>query len=762
MDGRRFVLPKMSRGMMIEAAKACAQAAPACLLSLADVMGMPSGLHAAYVASLAALGRPIRWPVAGAAAAVLLRLVSGLDARWENLLTLLLLLPAPRLLRGRNNPALLLVTGLSLLPVAVRGWLAPTALPTLMALCSVAFSVLLAPVICRGLKAMSARDDAGGLRPLESVEDRIGVASLALLMMGGGAQLEIAGMNAGVAMASMGVLLLAMHMGAGAGCAAGVIAGMALGMMGLPVLLPVALAAGGFLAGAMLATERRWLCCASFGTAVLMVLLLAEMARGGWIAAIFIVTIGVMLLPERAAAIVHQQMARLRCVPSPASDAYAASMLAAWERTVDALAMSVPVPGERKVKRDAAWWQERLCGGCPEQCGGLGTAMAAAQAEEVWAYRGAEEPVWQGALEGLRGLGCQRLHHLQQGMEALRREDAMQRRHVAQAREQRSMLVTHLTAMAGAARRFAHLSQGESWWDALHARRIRAALSDAAAPVRLMWLRRIGRHVQAVFRLEDITNARRQAEELCELVAEATGVAMTTVSIDQGRIRIAQRPPLEAVCGVCSVSSDGQRVCGDTAWHGLLQDGRFMAALSDGMGHGDEAALSSRQTVELLRLCLDAGYTLEQTITVVNGMMMLGGSGERFTTVDMLLIDLWTGRVSLEKMGSAVSWLHQDGKTTPLTSDALPLGILEGAEAGERMLQLRPGDALVLMTDGVEEAFTGAEMEDAMHLALLEEPTQAALSLIQAAYRAAGGCRKDDQTVLVIRIEAVQIPDMDV
>ena len=756
MDGRRFALRLPGREAVMAAMKAFARGAPACLLALADVLEMPSGLHAAYVASLAALGRPIRWPAVGAAAAVLLRLLSGLDARWENLVTLALLLCAARWLRGRKNPALLLATGMSLLPMVLRAWAAPMARPLLLAMASVAFSVLCAPVICRGIMAVTAKDETGAPRPLESLEDRTGASALALLLICGGAQLHVAGVNVGMSLACAGVLLTATHMGAMAGCAAALLAGMALGLTGLPVMLTVALATGGFLAGVMRASERRWLCCAAFACVALMVLILTRISVPGCAAAVAIVSAAALLMPERRMAQIHRQMLRLRHVPSPACDAYASSMLAAWERTVDAMTMAIPMPGEKKEIRNGTWWTERLCAGCPEQCGCLGSDAAAAQAEAVWAYRDGDENVWQAALEGLRGLGCHRLHMLQQGMEALRREDAVQRRHVAQSREQRSMLVTHLSAMAGAARRFAHLTQGENWWDALDSRRIRSALSDAAAPVRLMWLRRIQGHVQAVFRLEDINNARGQAEELCSLVAEATGVAMMTASIDQGRVLIVQRPPLEAVCGVCSISSDGQCVCGDTAWHGLLQDGRYMAAVSDGMGHGDDAALSSRQTVELLRLCLDAGYTLQQTLTVVNGMMMLGGNGERFITVDLLLIDLWSGRGTLVKMGSAVSYLLQNGEPSQLSGDALPLGILEGAEAGERVFRLKTGDAIVMMSDGVEEAFPAGGLERTVEQALGEDPTDAALNLVQAAANAADGFRRDDQTVLVVRIRAVQ------
>jgi len=342
-------------------------------------------------------------------------------------------------------------------------------------------------------------------------------------------------------------------------------------------------------------------------------------------------------------------------------------------------------------------------------------------------------------------------------MDCLRKEDTIARRTIRRACHQRDMLVTHLTAMAGAARRYALLSSGESWWDDMTARQIRRVLSDAATPVRLSWVRRVQGHVQAAFELQFITGARKQAEELCSLTGSIIGAPMAVTRVDGDRVHLAEQPLLRAECGACSAcigESEDTGVCGDTVWTGLLADGRSMVALSDGMGHGERAALASRQTVELLRLCLDAGYTRKQTLTAVNGMMLLSGHGERFITVDLLTIDLWTGQAALDKLGAAGSWLYQHGRLAQLTGDALPVGILENIESRECSMRLSEGDALVLVTDGVEEAFSNrSNLEAAVWLALEEEsPAAAAQTLVDAAKKAGGGIRRDDQTAVVVRI----------
>lgn len=759
LDEKRFTFPVPTRVQLAALGTACTEAAPGFLLALAGILGMPPSLHAAYIAALAALERPVRWPVAGVCVSMVLRLIGGVDPHWEGVITLAALLCGPLILPGHGNAMLMTYTAASMLPTAIRGWLAPTAMEMVLSLAAVGLAALSAPVMCRGLQALTAKACDGRALHIDAMEDRLGTAMLALMVMCGGSRLLLAGMNAGMLMAVCGVLLLAIHFGSGVGCAAGIISGLCLALTGLPMMLSIALATGGFLAGVMQATGRRWLCCASFAAAALTPMLLTGNAGVGCGVAVAGACLGLGVMPEAPSVRIGRFMQRLRCDDPQPGNAYAACMLAAWEKTVDAMARSVPCPECRQERHDESWWTKKLCEGCSEtaDCPGMNSPAAADRLDDVWSYRMAEESIWQGALEGLRGLGCQRLYYLQREMESLRQEDAAQQRQKLQAMEQRELLVTHLTAMAGAARRFAHLSRGENWWDAMMARRIRQVAADAAIPARLTWVRRLNGHVHAAFELLDLTGARRQSQELCDLVEAAVGVPVTTSRIDGERVYLVERPPMTVTCGIATACIATQHVCGDTAWYGALQDGRFMAAVSDGMGHGPSAALASQQTVELLRLCLDAGYSLQQTVTAVNGMMLLGGGSERFITVDLLTVDLWKGEAVLAKLGAAGTWLQQDGVLTQMTGDALPLGILESVQTGERVLKLYPGDTLVLMSDGVEEAFGDRGLlRDAVSLALKEEDAEyAAQSLLDAAIHEEGGVSRDDQTVMVLRIGSV-------
>ena len=616
--GRRFEYRKLQR-----AAAYAMRCIPGGLLALADVMGIPSGFHVALGTALAAAGQDVRPVIVGGGAAMLLRLLSGMPARWEMLITLGLLYAAPAVLKGRGNLLLALFTAVTMLPTAIVSSMKATAAEILLGWAAIPLADLAAPVMARAVRCLKSE------RSMSAVEEQLSVGFLAALCLCGGARILFLGVNVGVMMSAAAVNALAMVLGVGSGALGGMVAGVMLAMQGLPLEISVALAIGGFFAGVTQLLGKRKMSCGAYALGAYLPLVLCGTRGWGIGTAVLAGAIVDGLMPQLAWERVQQFLRRfMQNDPAP-GDAYAASALAAWEKTVAAMACAVPSPGDRDAEHTGAWWEEKLCQGCPEceLCGCLLTDLGVEKAETVWEYRFADEKIWQDALEHLRGMGCKRLYYLISAMNALRQEDEANRLSVRQAEMQRDMLVTHLTAMSGAARRFAALSSGENWWDHMAAKRIRRALTERAAPVSLIYVRQVQGHVQAALELHIITGARRQAEEICGLVASVLETPMQLADLDGDRFILAERPPLLAEVGRAEAPAVEGNVCGDTAWSGKLADGRFLAALSDGMGHGERAALSSRQSVELMRLCMDAGYTRAQTLTAVNGMM-LGICGE--------------------------------------------------------------------------------------------------------------------------------------
>lgn len=742
-------LPDQRRKKLLEALRKTVRGLPGFFLACADAMGIPSGLHAAYAAALTLAGEDARPALAGGVAAILMRLLWGLPPRWEMLLTLAAILIILRVYMRRSNLWLAGITAASLLPTLMVSMAAGSALELMLSMACLAVSAMSAPVFYRAVTALKTG------RTLDCLEERVAVGYLGAMLLCGGGRMLLLGMNAGVLAAAAATLLAGIFLNAGAGCICGLVSGVVLAMQGLPLVVAVALAVGGFLSGMVQTLGRRPWTCLAFGAGGVLVITLTGVSGAGCLPAVLAAPAAAAFLPRRWMEMA-QQLFRRFLMQSPApGDAYAASALTRWEQTVASMAESVPHPQDGMQERNACWWQAHLCLGCPEAegCDCLLTEKAVQKAESVWETRHGEEAAWQESMENLRGLGCARLYHLRASMEALRLEDAAQQRRRARAGVQRDMLVTHLTALAGAARRFAALSTGDNWWDDMSARRLRRALSEEAYPAALQYVRRLQGHIHAAFVLQRSAGTRRQGAELCTMASRVLEAPMMLAECSEGRVILREQPLLCVDAGIAARGFEDGACNGDTAWVGMLQDGRFLATLSDGMGHGLQAARESSQTAELLRLCMEAGYSRAQTLTAVNGMMLLAGQGERFSTVDLLTVDLWTGQAALDKLGAADSWILQQDVLTCLSGDALPLGILETVAARSSTLRLHVGDAVILLTDGVQEAFEDrAQLENAIHTALMEPSAdEAAQALLDSAVRSAGG-HVDDQTVLVLRL----------
>lgn len=221
-----------------------------------------------------------------------------------------------------------------------------------------------------------------------------------------------------------------------------------------------------------------------------------------------------------------------------------------------------------------------------------------------------------------------------------------------------------------------------------------------------------------------------------------------------GRVRLTQREPLMAVAGVAGADRQGQPVSGDAGVWFKDDSGRLNFLLCDGMGSGPEAREDSENALRLLEKFLRAGLQPEEALTTVGEALALRGEEEGgFTTVDLLQIDLFSGKSAVYKLGAAPTYLRQGGAVERLSGGSLPAGISAGELSGPDMfpLTLEAGDCIVLVSDGVTSG-----QEDRWLRKLLSEfdglspQALAAQILKESDLRSGSG---DDRTVIAIRLD---------
>ena len=173
----------------------------------------------------------------------------------------------------------------------------------------------------------------------------------------------------------------------------------------------------------------------------------------------------------------------------------------------------------------------------------------------------------------------------------------------------------------------------------------------------------------------------------------------------------------------------------------MSPDNNYYVILCDGMGTGEEAAQLSSYAIRLLEKLLKSGLSAEEALKLLNGNMILRGSGT-FSTVDLLRLDLYSGMAYIYKWGAAPSF-WKDGTTIRKLGTPTPppgVGVGEGELPEKFKLSMKEGQLLVLISDG---AYC-EETESAVAAYCASSPGELAALLI------AGMKAEDDMTAIVV------------
>jgi phosphoserine phosphatase RsbX len=161
----------------------------------------------------------------------------------------------------------------------------------------------------------------------------------------------------------------------------------------------------------------------------------------------------------------------------------------------------------------------------------------------------------------------------------------------------------------------------------------------------------------------------------------------------------AAREPVE--WGVAARCRRGETMSGDLAVVTLLPEGALVAGI-DGVGHGSEAARAARKAAEVVR----ESSTQDLVLLVQRCHAALRGT--RGAAISLAFVSpsegmTWLGVGNVE--GRVLS--GDPSATRPKGSLALGRGVPghELPTVRTATLEVRPGDVLVLATDGIEAAF---------------------------------------------------------
>ena len=255
------------------------------------------------------------------------------------------------------------------------------------------------------------------------------------------------------------------------------------------------------------------------------------------------------------------------------------------------------------------------------------------------------------------------------------------------------------------------------------------------------------------FTQEEISGLVEEVSRLCRRDMDLPEIThCRTVTM----LTFGEKPLFTAEFGAAGHAAAGQSVSGDALDQFCDTSGRAQMLLCDGMGTGRAAAVDGQMAAKLTAQLLRAGFAAESAARLVNVALGLkGAEQEAGATLDLLTVDLYTGRAGLFKAGAAPSFLVRGGVPRMLDGASLPMGMLDSLVGRSTTFALDAGDWVVLVSDGALADGADWLMQQLQLCARLgHTPKQAAETVADAAARRARD-KRDDITVAVLAVGKV-------
>ena len=226
----------------------------------------------------------------------------------------------------------------------------------------------------------------------------------------------------------------------------------------------------------------------------------------------------------------------------------------------------------------------------------------------------------------------------------------------------------------------------------------------------------------------------------------------STISPDKCYLSFKKSCEYDAVFGVAQAKKDGSNVSGDTHSVTRLYGDKFLVALSDGMGSGEDANKLSSISLSLIESFYKAGMNTNLILDTVNKLLAINTEDD-FTAIDVSVIDLKKCTADFIKYGSPYGFIVGNNGIRIVESNSLPLGILEELKPSVCTTNLDNGDIILLISDGIADAFSSInDLIEYLRSLTALNPQTLANDVLKKALEHAKGVKNDDMTALAVRI----------
>lgn len=206
--------------------------------------------------------------------------------------------------------------------------------------------------------------------------------------------------------------------------------------------------------------------------------------------------------------------------------------------------------------------------------------------------------------------------------------------------------------------------------------------------------------------------------------------------------------------GIAKATKEGSPVSGDTSLSVKLNDGKYLFAISDGMGTGPRAKQTSQIATKMLERLLTTGFDKDTSIELINSTLSANIEEDSYATLDIAIVDLYAGNIEFIKNGACPTYIKHNKQVQIIKALSLPAGILENISLVVYDKDIEENDIMVMCSDGIMESNAEYQNKELWVKNILEEietdNVQKIADIITKESIDNGfGTVKDDMTIIV-------------
>lgn len=216
---------------------------------------------------------------------------------------------------------------------------------------------------------------------------------------------------------------------------------------------------------------------------------------------------------------------------------------------------------------------------------------------------------------------------------------------------------------------------------------------------------------------------------------------------------LVEAPNFFVLHGTAKCGRNGESISGDNFTCMELQSGQTLLSVSDGMGHGLRAYKESEMVLSLLEELMEGGFTEEASLRLINSVFMVDGDDVNPASLDMGIIDLYSGVCDFMKIGASTTFVKRGGWIEAIKANSMPIGTENVVDMETASKKLYDGDFVIMVSDGVIDAIDMEDKERFMSNILMDihstNPQEMAKNILDRVIEEADGKRNDDMLVMV-------------